>query len=106
MFSTRSIALGLSLAAVGLVPAAAVAKNGADDPATHAGDDHGAILAQPGDDKGALQSEAGDDNGGSAAEPGDDTGGQRRGGSAKAKRASGTCTAGSSEKLKVKPRHG
>jgi hypothetical protein len=94
MISTRSIALGLTLAAVGLAPAAAVAKNGADDPATHAGDDHGAIVTGPGDDKGGI-----------AAEPGDDKGGQRSGGT-KAKRAAGTCTGRSSAKLKVKPRNG
>jgi hypothetical protein len=116
MISTRSIALGLTLAAVGLAPAAAVAKNGADDPATHAGDDHGAIVTEPGDDKGstqpepgddkgAVRPEAGDDRGAVAAEPGDDKGGQRSGGS-KAKRAAGTCTGRSSAKLKVKPRNG
>src|SRR4051812_20949291 len=127
MISTRSIALGLTLAAVGLAPAAAVAKNGGDDPATHAGDDHGAIVTEPGDDKGAVRPEPGDDKGavrpepgddrgavaaqpgddkgGSRTEPGDDNGGQRSGGS-KAKRAAGTCTARSSAKLKVKPRNG
>src|SRR5215213_3472320 len=94
MISTRSIALGLTLAAVGLAPAAAVAKNGGDDPASHAGDDHGAIVNEPGDDEG-----------GSRTEPGDDNGGQRSGGS-KAKRAAGTCTGRSSAKLKVKPRNG
>src|SRR4051812_30137252 len=116
MISTRSIALGLTLAAVGLAPAAAVAKNGGDDPATHAGDDRGAIVTEPGDDKGAVRPEPGDDKGavaaqpgddkgGSRTEPGDDNGGQRAVGS-KAKRAAGTCTARSSAKLKVKPRNG
>jgi len=105
MISTRSIALGLTLAAVGLAPAAAVAKNGADDPATHAGDDHGAIVNEPGDDKGSTQPEPGDDKGAIAAEPGDDNGGHRSGGS-KAKRAAGTCTGRSSATLKVKPRNG
>src|SRR4051794_41897112 len=105
MISTRSIALGLTLAAVGLAPAAAVAKNGGDDPATHAGDDHGAIVTEPGDDKGAVAAQPGDDKGGSRTEPGDDNGGQRAVGS-KAKRAAGTCTARSSAKLKVKPRNG
>ena len=104
MISTRSIALGLTLAAVGLAPAAAVAKNGADDPASHAGDDHGAVT-EPGDDKGAVQPEPGDDRGAVRPEPGDDKGGQRSGGS-KAKRAAGTCTRRSSAKLKVKPRNG
>src|SRR3954447_24111940 len=126
MITTRSIALGLSLAAIGLAPAAAVAKNGADDPANHATDDHGAVVepgddkgttqiepgddkgataAEPGDDKGGSGVEPGDDRGGSGTEPGDDNGGQRSGGT-KAKRAAGSCTAGSTAKLKVKPRHG
>src|SRR3954470_3022664 len=106
MISTRTIALGLTVAAVGLTPAAAIAKHGADDPASHAGDDHGAVVepgddkgvsaAQPGDDKGASAAEPGDDKARSAAEPGDDNGGQRHGGSRSAKRVSGTCTAGSS----------
>jgi hypothetical protein len=116
MISTRSIALGLTLAAVGLAPAAAVAKNGADDPASHAGDDHGAIVNEPGDDKGSTQPEPGDDKGAIAAEPGDDKGGSRtepaddnggqRSGGSKARRTAGTCTGRSSAKLKVKPRNG
>src|SRR4051794_8834769 len=105
MITTRSIALGLSLAAIGLAPAAAVAKNGADDPANHAADDHGAVV-EPGDDNGGAGVEPGDDNGGSGTEPGDDNGGQRSGGGTKAKRAAGSCTAGSTAKLKVKPRNG
>src|SRR3954447_10464248 len=105
MISTRTIALGLTVAAVGLTPAAAIAKNGGDDPASHAGDDHGAVVepgddkgvpaAQPGDDKGGSAVQPGDDKGGSGTEPGDDNGGQRRSGSRSAKRVSGTCTAGS-----------
>src|SRR5438067_2325153 len=118
MISTRSIALGLTLAAIGVAPATAVAKHGADDPATHATDDHGAIVAEPGDDNGGGSAvepgddrggsavEPGDDRGSSAAEPGDDKGGSRSGGSRSAKRVAGACTAGSSAKLKVKPRNG
>jgi hypothetical protein len=97
MLSTRSIALGLTLAAVGFAPAAAVAKNGADDPASHAGDDKGAAV-EPGDDRGA------------AVEPGDDKGGLRgdasRGGGSRAKRVKGSCTGRSSAKLKVKRSNG
>jgi hypothetical protein len=89
MLSTRTFALGLAVAAVALTPAAALAKNGADDGPLHAGDDHGATV------------EPGDDNGG-AVEAGDDNGGRRDGAKRKAKRASGDCTADSSAKLKVK----
>src|SRR4051794_40730824 len=132
MLSTRSIALCLTLAAVGLAPAAAVAKNGADDPASHAGDDKGAAV-QPGDDKGAAVEpgddkgaavEPGDDKGaavqpgddkGAAVEPGDDKGaavelgddkGARRSDTSRAKRVSGSCTGRSSAKLKVKRSNG
>src|SRR3954447_20817431 len=103
MISTRSIALCLTLAAVGVAPATAVAKHGADDPATHATDDHGAIVAEPGDDNGGGSAvEPGDDRGRTAAEPGDDNGGQRPSGNRSAKRVAGTCTVGSSAKLKVR----
>jgi hypothetical protein len=115
MLTTRTLALGLAVAAVALTPAAALAKNGADDGPLHAGDDHGATV-EPGDDHGATV-EPGDDNGG-AVEPGDDKGaavqpGDDKGGNPsctgakrKTHRAAGSCTAGSTAKLKVKPRNG
>jgi hypothetical protein len=113
MLSTRTLALGLAVAAVALTPAAALAKNGADDGPLHAADDHGATVepgddnggaVQPGDDKGATV-EPGDDKGGSV-QAGDDKGGTRNAAKRKAKRASGRCTAASSAKLKVKRDHG
>jgi hypothetical protein len=114
MLSTRTLALGLAVAAVALTPAAALAKNGADDGPAHAGDDHGATLApgddkggavQPGDDKGGAV-QPGDDKGG-AVQPGDDKGGNRtRSAKRKATRVAGTCSARSSAKLKVKSRDG
>jgi uncharacterized low-complexity protein len=79
MLSTRTLALGLAVAAVALTPSAALAKHGADDGPLHAADDHGATV-----------------------EPGDDNGGAVKGAKDKAKRASGRCTADSSAKLKVK----
>jgi hypothetical protein len=105
MLSTRTLALGLAVAAVALTPAAALAKNGTDDAPIHAADDHSATVepgddnggaVEPGDDKGGAV-EPGDDKGG-AVEPGDDKGGATR----TAKRAAGSCTAGSHAKLKVK----
>jgi hypothetical protein len=89
MLSIRTLALGLAVAAVAFTPAAALAKNGADDGPLHAADDHGATV-EPGDDKGGT------------VEPGDDKGGQRDGAKRKAKRVSGHCTADSSAKLKIK----
>jgi hypothetical protein len=99
MLSTRTLALSFAVAAVALTPAAALAKNGADDGPLHAADDHGATV-EPGDDNGGAV-EAGDDNGGTV-EPGDDNGGRRDDAKRTAKRASGHCTADSSAKLKVK----
>ena len=109
MLSTRTLALGLAVAAVALTPAVALAKHGADDGPLHATDDHGATV-EPGDDNGGTF-EPGDDNGGTfepgddnggAVEPGDDNGGRRDGAKRTAKRVSGHCTADSSAKLKVK----
>jgi hypothetical protein len=77
----RTIALTLALAAMAAVPTAAFARHGADDP--------------PGDDRGGLVSEPGDDNGGSGGGGGD-----------RGKRVAGTCTDGSTAKLKVKPDDG
>jgi hypothetical protein len=86
--TTRNIALGLALATV-LSPAAALAKNGADDGPAHAGDDKGGQRTGP------------------SVEPGDDKGGQRTAkGGRKAKRVVGSCTGNSSAKLKVKPDNG
>jgi hypothetical protein len=111
MLSTRTLALGLAVAAVALTPAAALAKNGADDGPLHAGDDHGATV-EPGDDHGATV-EPGDDQGatvepgddkGATVEPGDDNGGRRDIAKRKAKR--GHCTSDSSAKLKVKRDNG
>jgi hypothetical protein len=99
MLSTRTLALGLAVAAVALTPAAALAKHGADDGPLHAGDDHGSTV-EPGDDHGSTV-EPGDDNGG-AFEAGDDNGGRSDGAKRKVKRASGRCTSDSSAKLKVK----
>lgn len=76
---TRTTALAFALAALAAAPSAALAKHGADDPP---GDDHGG------------QVEPGDDNGGG------------NGGGARGKRVAGTCTDGSSVKLKVKPDDG
>jgi len=77
----RTTALTLALAALAAAPTAALARHGADDPA---GDDHGAHV-----------------------EPGDDHGGAvgAKGGS-KATRVAGSCTDGSTAKLKVKPDDG
>ena len=53
MLSTRTLALGLAVAAVALTPAVALAKHGADDGPLHATDDHGATV-EPGDDNGGT----------------------------------------------------
>lgn len=103
MLSTRTLALGLAVAAVALTPAAALAKNGADDGALHAPDDHGATV-EPGDDNGTGV-EPGDDNGGTV-QAGDDKGGRTTGAKRTAKRTSGKCTADSSARLKVKRSNG
>jgi hypothetical protein len=77
----RTIALTLALAALAAAPSAALAKHGADDPP---GDDHGGRV------------EPGDDNGGGSGGGGGDRG----------KRVAGSCTDGSTAKLKVKPDDG
>jgi hypothetical protein len=79
----RTTALTLALAATAAVPSVALAKHGADDPP---GDDHGG------------QVEPGDDNGGNS--------GGGSGGGSRATRVAGTCTDGSTAKLKVKPDDG
>ncbi|HKG38939.1 MAG TPA: hypothetical protein VKB25_08115 [Conexibacter sp.] len=84
----RSISLALALAATAAVPSVALAKHGADDPP---GDDHGG------------QVEPGDDNGGRG---GSDDGGNGNGGGSRGTRVAGTCTDGSTAKLKAKPDDG
>ena len=71
--NTRTIALGLAVATLGLSPAAALAKHGADDGAPRSGDDKG---------------------------------GQRDDRNRDEKRVTGTCTDGSTVKLKAKPDDG
>jgi hypothetical protein len=76
--TTRNIALTLAVATLGLTPAAALAKHGADDGTTRAGDDNGG-------------------------QRDDSTGG---GAKSKGKRVAGSCSGRSSAKLKVKPDDG
>jgi hypothetical protein len=83
----RSISLALALAATAAVPSVALAKHGADDP--------------PGDDRGGQHVEPGDDHGGSGG-----SGGGSGGGGSRAIRVAGTCTDGSTAKLKAKPDDG
>jgi hypothetical protein len=80
LVSSRTIPLGLAIAALALTPAAAVAKHGADDGPTH----------NAADDKGGQRDDA---------TGGDDS-------KRKAKRVTGTCSDSSSAKLKVKPDDG
>jgi hypothetical protein len=82
----RTTALMVALAALAAAPTAALAKHGADDP--------------PGDDRGG-QVERGDDDGGSRGGSGSGGGGGDRG-----KRVAGSCTGGSTAKLKAKPDDG
>ncbi len=83
----RYIVLGAVLTATAAVPAAALAKHGADD--------------GPGDDRGG-RTEQGDDNGGSS-RGGDDDGGRRGGDRDRnEKRVAGSCDGRSTSKLKVK----
>ncbi|HEX7290639.1 MAG TPA: hypothetical protein VF250_05855 [Conexibacter sp.] len=81
----RTTALTLALAAMAAAPTAALARHGADDP--------------PGDDRGG-QAERGDDHGGSGG------GGGGGGGGDRGKRVAGSCTDGSTAKLKAKPDDG
>ncbi|MDP1849623.1 MAG: hypothetical protein Q8K79_17690 [Solirubrobacteraceae bacterium] len=85
MTNVRTISLSLALALTAIAPAAATARNGADDP--------------PGDDRGGQR--VADDSGGSSS-------GSGSSGGAKANRrlVTGTCTGRSSAKLKVKPDDG
>ena len=88
----RTITLSLALALTALAPAAAVAKNGADDP--------------PGDDRGGQRVVDDSSSGGS-----DDSSSGRRDGTrsrsaTRVRRATGTCTGNSTAKLKAKPDDG
>ena len=76
MHTTRTIVLSLVLGMTALAPAAALAKHGSDDAPGTA------------DDKGGLRAGAG------------------KGGDAKAKRVTGTCTGRATAKLKAKPDDG
>jgi len=82
MTNVRTITLSLALALTALAPAAALARDGADDP--------------PGDDRGGQR--AADDGGGSSSGSG--------GSQANRRLVSGACTGRSSAKLKVKPDDG
>lgn len=86
LIKARTAALALTLAASAAVPGVALAKHGADDP--------------PGDDRGGQRIERGG---------GDDRGGDDRrggGGGDRATRVTGSCSAGTTSKLKVKPDDG
>ena len=91
MRTIRAISISLALAIAALAPAAALAKNGADDP--------------PGDDRGGQRVDNGGGSGGS-----DDSSGRRdstRSRSAtRVRRATGTCSGSSTAKLKAKPDDG
>ncbi|MDX6678624.1 MAG: hypothetical protein QOE31_2676 [Solirubrobacteraceae bacterium] len=93
MNTTRGITISLVLAITALAPATALARNGADDdPAL-------------GDDRGGQQvgTTSTDDNPSAA----DDNGGTRTSSRSRSdRRAAGTCTAGSTAKLKTKLRNG
>jgi hypothetical protein len=93
----RTIALTLALAATAAVPSVALAKHGADHP--------------PGDDRGGQRVESGEDRsgsgrGGSGGDDRDDRGGSGGGGSRDEPRVAGSCTDGSTAKLKGKPDDG
>lgn len=87
MTNVRTITLSVALALAALAPAAALARNGADDP--------------PGDDRGGQR--ATEDSGRSS---GDDSGGGSSTARADRRLVTGTCTGRSSAKLKVKPDDG
>jgi hypothetical protein len=89
----RNVLLALAVVALGIAPAAAVAKHGPDDGIAELGDDNGGLRPDgvsddsPGDDKGGLRD---DSAAGKRAE----------------KRVAGSCTGRSSAKLKAKPDDG
>ena len=88
MTNVRTITLSVALALAALAPAAALARNGADDP--------------PGDDRGGQR--ATDDSSGRTS--GDDSGGGSSTAKADRRLVTGTCTGRSSAKLKAKPDDG
>lgn len=88
MTNVRTITLSVALALTAFAPAAALARNGADDP--------------PGDDRGGQR--VADDNGGTSSGAG--TSGTSGGSKADRRLVRGTCTGRSSAKLKVKPDDG
>lgn len=85
MSISRAIALSLALAVTALAPAAAIAKNGADD--------------GPGDDNGGR---FGDTSGGSGSGSGGGGGGSGGGGGDRAKLGTVRCTGNASAKIKAK----
>lgn len=96
--TTRTLALILAAAATAATPAAAFAKHGADD---GPGDDHGGRQGQTDD------SSSSDDNGGRRGGSDDNGGGSGKGGGKnRGVRVTGSCTDGSTAKLKVKPDDG
>jgi hypothetical protein len=84
----RNISLGLATLAIALVPAGALAKNGADDGLSEAGDDNGGLRLESQSDDTQV-----DDNGG-ARDSRDD------------KRVAGRCSGRATSKLKAKPDDG
>jgi hypothetical protein len=83
LITIRTLAVGSAILAIGLTPAAAMGKHGADD--------------GPGDDRGGQRAAGQSDDG-----PGDDRGGARDGRRRNEKRVAGSCTGGSTAKLKAK----
>jgi hypothetical protein len=79
---TPTFAAGLAVLALGLTPAAALAKHGSDD--------------GPGDDRGGQRAAGQSDDG-----PGDDRGGDRDRRARDEKRVTGSCTGGARAKLKA-----
>lgn len=95
---TRTLLLTLALALMAAVPATALARHGADDPP---GDDRGGLVSD-GDDRG------GDDRGGDDRSGDDDSGSGSGGGGGgdRFTRVAGSCTDGTTAKLKAKPDDG
>jgi hypothetical protein len=85
--TTRNFAVGFAVLALGLTPGAAMAKHGGDD--------------GPGDDRGGQRAAGQSDDG-----PGDDRGGDRARQRRDETRVTGSCTGGSTAKLKAKPDDG
>ena len=90
MTNVRTITLSLALTLAALAPAAALGRDGADDP--------------PGDDRGGQR--AADDSGGGSSGSGSSGSSSSGGSKADRKQVAGRCTGRSSAKLKVKPDDG